>query len=70
MPYLNSNSQTTVEKVALNSLKEVVPSLSLNFSILLEELLTSMVYMGVEVMVCNEIHGDGVKVGVVTGIPH
>jgi hypothetical protein len=29
-----------------------------------------MVYMGVEVMVCNEIHGDGVKVGVVTGIPH
>jgi hypothetical protein len=29
-----SNSQTTIEKIALNSLKEMVPSLLLNFSIL------------------------------------
>jgi hypothetical protein len=50
MPYLSSNSQTTIKKVALNSLKEMVPGLSLNLSILSEELLTSMVYMGVEVM--------------------
>jgi hypothetical protein len=47
VPYLNSNSQTTVEKVALNSLKEMVLGLPLNFSILPEELLTSMLYMGV-----------------------
>jgi hypothetical protein len=59
--YLSSNSQTTVEKVALNSLKEIVPDLLLNFSILLQELLTSMVYMGVEVMTCSGIYGDGVK---------
>jgi hypothetical protein len=54
----------------LNSLEEIVPGLPLNFSILPEELLTSMVYMGVEITVCNGIHGDGVKVGAVTGVPH
>jgi hypothetical protein len=70
MPYLSSNSQTIIEKVALNSLKEMVPSLSLNFSILPEEVLTSMVYMGVEVITCNAIYDDGVKVGVATSIPH
>jgi hypothetical protein len=67
---LSSNSQTTVEKVALNSFKETVPGLPLNFSILLEELLTSMVYMGVEVTTCNGIYGDGVKVGAAIGVPH
>jgi len=46
----------------------MVPNLSLNFSILLEELLTSMVYMVVGVMVCSKIYGDGVKVGAVIGI--
>jgi hypothetical protein len=29
-----------------------------------------MVYMGVEVTVCNGIYDDGVKVGVATGVPH
>jgi hypothetical protein len=29
-----------------------------------------MVYIGVEVTACNGIYGDGVKVGVVTSIPH
>jgi len=29
-----------------------------------------MVYMGVEVTICNEIYGDGVKVGAATGVPH
>jgi hypothetical protein len=67
---LSSNSQTTVEKVALNSLKEIVPSLPLNFSILLEELLTSMVYMAVEVTACNGVYDDGVKVGATIGVPH
>ncbi len=67
---MSSNSQTIVEKVALNSLKEMVRGLPLNFSILLEELLTSMVYMGVEVMTFNEIYDDGVKVGAAVGIPH
>ncbi len=70
MPYLNSNSQTMVEKVALNSLKEMVHGLLLNFSILLKELLTSMVYMGVEVTTCSEIFSDGVKASVATCIPH
>ncbi len=69
-PYLISNSQTTVEKVALNSLEEMVPGLLLNFSILPEEQLTSMVYMGVEVTACSRIYNDGVKAGVVVGIPH
>jgi hypothetical protein len=67
---LNFSSQTTVEKVALNSLKEIVLGLPLNFSILLEELLTSMVYMGVEVTACNGIYGDGVKVGATISVPH
>jgi hypothetical protein len=53
----------------LNSFKEMVTSLSLNLSILLEELLTSMVYMGVEVTICNGIYGDGVKVSAATSIP-
>jgi hypothetical protein len=70
VPYLSSNSQTIVEKVALNSLKEIIPCLPLNFSILLKELLTSMVYMGVEVTTCNEIYGDGVKAGATTNVPH
>jgi hypothetical protein len=67
---LNSNSQTTVEKVALNSLKEIVSGLPLNFSILPEELLTSMVYMGVEITTCNGIYDDGVKAGGVVSVPH
>jgi hypothetical protein len=53
----------------LNSLKEIVLDLLLNFSILQEELMTSMVYMGVEVIVCNGIYGDGMKVCTVTGVP-
>jgi hypothetical protein len=67
---LSSNSQTIVEKVALNSLKEMVPSLLLNFLILPEELITFMVYMGVEVIACSRIYGDGVKAIAVTGLPH
>jgi hypothetical protein len=67
---LSSNSQTTVEKVVLNSLKEMVPGLSLNFSIFPEELLISMVYMAVEVITCSRIYGDGVKAGAVIGVPH
>jgi hypothetical protein len=66
---LSSNSQTTVEKVALNSFREMVLGLPLNFSILLEELFTSMVYMGVKVMACSEIYNDGVKVGVAVSVP-
>jgi hypothetical protein len=67
---LNSNSQTIVEKVALNSLKEIVHGLPLNFSILPEELLTSMVYMSVEVTTCNGVYGDGVKLSAAIGVPH
>jgi len=67
---LSSNSQTTVKKVALNSFKEIALGFMLNFSILPEELLTSMVYMGVEVMACSKIYGDGVKAGATIGIPH
>jgi hypothetical protein len=68
---LSSNSQTTVEKVALNSLKEIVLGLSLNFLNLLEELLTSMVYMGANViMACSKIYDDGVKASATIGIPH
>jgi hypothetical protein len=59
-----------VEKVAFNSLKEMVPRLPLNFSILLEELLTSMVYMGVKIMTYSRIYIDDVKVGGTAGIPH
>jgi len=29
-----------------------------------------MVYMGVEVIVYNEIYDDGVKVGAAIGVPH
>jgi hypothetical protein len=29
-----------------------------------------MVYMGVEVMVCNEIYSDGVKAGAALGVAH
>jgi hypothetical protein len=67
---LSSNSQTTVEKVALNSFKEMVPSFLLIFSILPEELLTSMVYMGVKVTVCSRIYGDGVKASAAASVPH
>ncbi len=70
MPYLSSNSQTTVEKVTLNSLKEMALGLPLNFSILPEELLTSMVYISIEVTTCNGIYGVGVKIGVGAGVPH
>jgi hypothetical protein len=48
----------------------MVPGLPLNFPILPEELLTSMVYMGVKVIACSEIYDDGVKVGAVVGVPH
>jgi len=54
----------------LNSFKEIVHGLPLNFSILPEELLTSMVHMGVEVTACNGVYDDGVKVGAATGVPH
>jgi hypothetical protein len=54
----------------MNSLKEIVPGLPLNFSILPEELLTSMVYMGAEVTACNAVYGDGAKVGAATGVVH
>jgi hypothetical protein len=47
----------------------MVHGLPLNFSILLEELLTSMVYMGVEVTTCNGVYGDGVKASAVVGVP-
>ncbi len=67
---MKSNSQAKVEKVALNSLKEMVSHLPLNLSILPEELLTSMVYVGVKVTTCNGIYNDGVKVGVAIGVPH
>jgi hypothetical protein len=67
---LSSNSQTIVEKLALNSFKEMVLGLPLNFSIFPKELLTSMVYMGVEVTACSEIYGDGGKAGAVANVPH
>jgi hypothetical protein len=67
---LSSNSQTIVEKITLNSFKEMVPHLPLNFSILPEELLTSMVYMGVEVTTCNGIYSAGVKASAIAGVPH
>jgi hypothetical protein len=67
---LSSNSQTIIDKVTLNSLKEMVPGLPLNFSILLEALLTSMVYMGVEVMAYSKIYSDGVKDVTAVGVPH
>jgi len=70
VPYLNSNSQTIVEKVVLNSLKKMIPKLPLNFSILSKELLTSMVYRGVKVTTYNGIYVDGVKAGVAICVPH
>ncbi len=48
----------------------MVPSLSLNFSIFQKELLTSMVYMGIEVMACNGIYDDGMKANAAGGVPH
>ncbi len=67
---MSFNSQTTVEKVVLNSLKEMVLGHSLNFLILPKELLTSMVYMGVKVTNWNGIYSDDVKAGATTGVPH
>jgi len=67
---LSSNSQTTVEKVALNSIKKMVHALPLNFSIHLEELFTSMVYIGVKVMTYNRIYNDGVEKGAATSVLH
>ncbi len=69
MPYLSSNSQTIAEKIALISLKEMVPGLPLNFLFFLEELLTSMVYMGVEVKTCNEIYSASVKASATANVP-
>jgi hypothetical protein len=54
----------------LNSFKEIVPVLPLNFLILPEKLLTSMVYMGVKVTVYSGIYGDGVKTSAAIGILH
>jgi hypothetical protein len=48
----------------------MVPNLPLNFSSLPKDLLTSMVYMGVEVIAYNVIYDDGVKVGAAAGVPH
>jgi hypothetical protein len=54
----------------MNSLKEMVPGLPLNFSIFLEELLTSMVYMDVEVMTYSKIYDGGVKASAIASVPH
>ncbi len=35
-----------------------------------EKLLTSMVYMGVNVTTCSGIYGDRVKASATTGVPH
>jgi hypothetical protein len=48
----------------------MVCGLPLNFLILPKELLTSMVYMDVEVMTYNKIYNDGVKGGATTDVPH
>jgi hypothetical protein len=48
----------------------MVPGLPLNFSILPEELLTSMMYMGIKVTTCSGIYCAGVKAGVTIGVPH
>jgi hypothetical protein len=48
----------------------MIPGLPLKFSILLEELLTSMVYMGVKIMTCSGIYGDDVKTGAAASVPH
>jgi len=47
----------------------MVPGLLLNFLVFQKELLTSMVYMGVEVTACSGIYGDGVKISAATCIP-
>jgi hypothetical protein len=54
----------------MNSFEKMVPGLLLNFSILPEELLTSMVYMDVEVTAWSGIYSAGVKVGTTTCVPH
>jgi len=48
----------------------MMPHLPLNFSILPEKLLTSMVYMGVKVTTCSRIYYNGVKVGAALSVPH
>jgi hypothetical protein len=48
----------------------MVPGLSLNFSILPKELLTFMVYIGVDIMASNEIYDAGVKIGAIASVPH
>jgi hypothetical protein len=48
----------------------MVPNLPLNFSIFPEELLTSMVYMGVKVIAYSEIYGHSVKADAATGVTH
>jgi hypothetical protein len=48
----------------------MVLNLPLNFSIFPEEVLTSTVYMGVKLTICNGIYDDGVKVGATTSVPH
>jgi hypothetical protein len=48
----------------------MVLGLPVNFSILPKELLTSVVYMGVEVTTCSRKYGHGVKVGAAIGVPH
>ncbi len=54
----------------MNSFKETTLGLPLNFSILPKKLLTSMVYMGVEVTAYSEIYSDGVKTGAAVSVPH
>jgi hypothetical protein len=48
----------------------MVHGLPLKFLILAKELLTSMVYLGVEVTTYSGIYGDGVKVNAAACIPH
>jgi len=48
----------------------MVHALPLNFSIHLEELFTSMVYIGVKVMTYNRIYNDGVEKGAATSVLH
>jgi hypothetical protein len=48
----------------------MVPGLPLNFLILLEELLISMVYVGVEVTTWSGMYVDGVKANATAGVPH
>jgi hypothetical protein len=48
----------------------MVLGLSLNFSILLKKLLTSMVYMGVEVTIWSRIYGVGVRACATVSVSH